>query len=35
MKMSKQEAIQELIKLNKIDSKTQAVNAVGSNGLLE
>lgn len=34
MKMSKEEAIQELIKINKIDNKTRAVNAVGSNGIL-
>ena len=34
LKMSKEEAIQELIKINKLDNKTRAVNAVGSIGIL-
>ncbi|WP_396275369.1 hypothetical protein [Halothece sp. PCC 7418] len=33
--MSKEEAIQELIKINKIDNKTKAVNSVASHGLLD
>ncbi|MFP4133629.1 MAG: HindIII family type II restriction endonuclease [Halothece sp.] len=35
MRMSKAEAIKELIKINKIDHQTKAVNSVASHGLLD
>ena len=35
MKLSKQEAIQEVLDGRKLDARARAVNAVGENGLLD